>query len=306
MTALLWRNIESAGRLSEIMLGGVLLTMAWVIVAGLAHFSWSQAFTFPTEAYSFNPDLGKHIAAVSLLAMYNYMGYSTVCFIGDEVDRPHETMPRAIMLSIVAVVCLYILFSTVVLGTLDWQQVRDSTQIGATFIAAVYRNPQTAWYASKLMVTLILFVTATSLYAYLLGVSRVPYAAACNGQFFRIFSRTHPTLNFPYVSLLAAGLSAVPFCFVSLGDVVNWLMLVQIVSQFIWQCAGIMMLQSLRKDVEKPYRMMLYPIPAILSLIIWMGIFVTGDWPGQRFSLIFLAVAVAAGLLYERLHPQVD
>ena len=47
------------------------------------------------------------------------------------------------------------------------------------------------------MTALILFVTASSLYGVILGYSRIPFAAAREGQFFRVFARVHPTKHFP-------------------------------------------------------------------------------------------------------------
>ena len=93
------------------------------------------------------------------------------------------------------------------------------------------------------MTALILFVAASSLYALVLGYSRIPYAAARDGQFFEVFGRLHPTKRFPHVSLLTIGAVTIPFCFFTLGQLVNWLLLVQILLQFIWQCAGVILLR---------------------------------------------------------------
>src|SRR6185369_9745048 len=125
------------------------------------------------------------------------------------------------------------------------------------------------------MTVLILFVTASSLFGVVLGYSRVPFAAAREGQFFRVFARVHPTGHFPHVSLATLGAIAVPFCFFSLGQIVNWLILVQIVSQFIWQCAGVILLQRYRPDVPQPFRMWLYPVPDPVALALWAYVFLS-------------------------------
>lgn len=300
MTLLLYRPTVSVARMSVAMLAVVILTVGWVIGAGLFSFSWAQAFDFPPQAYRWNGDLWSRIGVVSLLAMYNYGGYNNVCNLGDEIRTPWRTMPRAIVGSILLVVCLYLAISTVVLGTVPWQQAMASPTIASAFIEHTYTNPAHGQLAGKVMTGLILFVTAASLFSVILGYSRVPYAAAVDGQFFAVFARVHPTGHFPHISLLTLGCLSLPFCFFSLSKLVGWLILVQIVSQFIWQCAGVMLLRSYRADVPQPFLMWFYPAPALLSLLLWLYVFVSAEWQGQVFALGFLALGVVAFYAFER------
>ncbi len=293
VTALLYRQIESVGRLAVIMLAVVLLTVGWVIVAGLIHFSWAQAFDFPPAAYRLDASLVRAIGAGGLLAMYNYGGYTNVCYLGDEIRRPERTIPRAIVLSIVVVVVLYVLMSTVMLGVIPWREAQQSHTIASLFIGRTVTDPGRSHIAGLAMNGLILFVTASSLYAVILGYSRIPFAAARDGQFFRVFGRVHPTKHFPYVSLLTLGGLAIPFCFFSLGQLVSWLILVQILSQFIWVCGGVILIRRYRRDIEQPFRMWLYPAPALVSLVLWIYIFATGPTGGIVFSVAFFIAALA-------------
>jgi amino acid transporter len=150
------------------------------------------------------------------------------------------------------------------------------------------------------MTGLILFVTASSLYAVILGYSRIPFAAARDGQFFAAFGRLHRTKHFPHVSLLTIGAVAMPFCFFSLGQLVSWLIQVQILLQFVWQCAAVMLLRRYRPDIPKPFRMWLYPLPALISLAMWLYIFVSAPVAGIVFSVAFLATAVGAYFIFQR------
>ena len=85
VTALLYRDIRSIGRLAVIMLVVVMATVGWVIVAGLFNFSLAQAFDFPPEAGRLDAGLLRATAATGLLAMYNYGGYNNICNIGEEI-----------------------------------------------------------------------------------------------------------------------------------------------------------------------------------------------------------------------------
>ena len=300
VTALLYRDITSVGRLAVLMLAVVLGTVGWVIVAGLFSFSWAQAFDFPPEARRFDARLMRAMGAAGLLAMYNYGGYSNVCNIGEELKTPEKTMPRAIVLSIVVVVVLYVVMSTVILGMIPWREAEQTRTIASLFIARTFSDPAHGRIAALVMTALILFVTASSLYAVILGYSRIPFAAARDGQFFAAFGRLHATKHFPHISLLTIGAVTIPFCFFTLGQLVNWLILVQILLQFVWQCAAVILLRRYRDDINKPFKMWLYPIPALVSLAMWSYIFLSAPRAGMLFSVAFLATAVAAYMLFER------
>ena len=150
------------------------------------------------------------------------------------------------------------------------------------------------------MTALILFVAAASLYATILGYSRIPFAAARDGDFFAVFAKVHPTKHFPHVSLVVITLISLPFCFFTLGQLVSWLIQVQILLRFIWQCMAVILLRRYRPDVPQPFTMWLYPLPAMLSLALWLYIFFTGPWEGIVFSFAFLAVSVMAYGVFAR------
>jgi amino acid transporter len=293
-TALLWRNIEDIGRLAVVMLVVVLITVGWVIIAGLFTFSPAQAFDFPPQAYTFDRSLLMSVGAASVLAMYSYGGYNQVCNIGGEIKDPGRTIPRSIVLSTFIVAALYILMTIVILGMIPWQEVRESRTVASVFIERTFSDASTGRLAGIVMTGLILFVAAASLYATILGYSRVPYAAARDGDFFAIFAHVHPTKRFPDLSLAAIAIVSIPFCFFSLGQLVSWLIQVQVLLRFIWQCAAVILLRKYRPDIPQPFTMWLYPWPAILSGALWLFIFFTGPWEGIIFSVAFLLAGIAA------------
>jgi amino acid transporter len=299
-TALLWRNIEDIGRLAVVMLGVVLVTVGWVIVAGLFRFSPAEAFDFPPEAYRLDSNLLFAVGAASVLAMYSYGGYNQVCNIGDEIKDPRRTIPRSIVLSTFLVAALYMLMTIVILGMIPWQEVRDSRTIASVFIERTFADPASGRIAGVVMTGLILFVAAASLYATILGYSRIPYAAARDGDFFKVFAHVHPVKRFPDVSLITIAIVSIPFCFFTLGQLVSWLIQVQVLLRFIWQCAAVVLLRRYRSDIPQPFTMWLYPWPAVLSGALWLFIFFTGPREGIVFSFAFLLAGCGAYWLFAK------
>jgi amino acid transporter len=300
MTLLLYRDIQSIGRLTIVMLVVVFVTVGWVIVAGLFTFSLRQAFDFPPEAFVLDGRLLAGIGAASVLAMYSYGGYNQVCNIGEEIRSPEKTIPQSIVWSIVIVAILYIMMTMVILGMIPWQEAEQTRSVASVFITRTFSDPETGRIAGIVMTALVLFVAASSLFAVILGYSRVPFAAARDGGFFRVFAKVHPTKHFPHVSLLAIGLISLPFCFFTLGQLVNWLMQVQILLRFIWQCAAVILLYQYRKDIVQPFKMWLYPVPALVSLAFWLYLFFAGPFEGIVFSVLFLAAGIVAYFAFLR------
>jgi amino acid transporter len=300
MTALLYRNIRDVGRLSIVMIAVVGVTSGWVVVSGLFHFSAARAFDFPASAFTLDRALLSRVGAVSLLAMYNYGGYNNVCNIAEEIRDPRRNVPRAIVISILVVVVIYVAMSTVIIGVIPWREAQQSRAIASVFVERTFANPAAGRAAALLMTALVLFVTASSLYAVILGYSRIPFAAAREGQFFEVFARVHPTKHFPHVSLVTLGAIAVPFCFFPLGQIVSWLILVQIASQFVWQCAGVVLLRRYRRDIPQPFVMWVYPVPAIVALGLWVYVFVSAPIDGIVFALGFTAAGVVAFVVFQR------
>jgi amino acid transporter len=300
MTALLWRKIEDVGRLAVVMLVVVLATVGWVIVAGLFTFSPAQAFDLPAAAFTFDRNLLLSVGAASVLAMYSYGGYNQVCNIGGEIKDPTRTIPRSIVLSTLLVAALYILMTVVILGMIPWEEVRESRTVASIFIERTFTDPSVGRIAGTVMTGLILFVAAASLYATILGYSRIPYAAAKDGDFFRAFAHVHPTKQFPDVSLVMIAIVSIPFCFFTLGQLVSWLIQVQVLLRFIWQCAAVVLLRRYRPDIPQPFTMWFYPWPAVISGALWLFIFFTGPWEGIVFSVAFLLAGIAAYAVWTR------
>ncbi|MEZ5284649.1 MAG: amino acid permease [Vicinamibacterales bacterium] len=300
MTLLLYRDIQSIGRLTVVMLVLVFVTVGWVIIAGLFAFDPRQAFDFPPEAFVLDRSLLTGIGAASVLAMYSYGGYNQVCNIGEEIRQPERIIPRSIVWSIAVVAVIYILMTTVILGMIPWQEAEQTRSVASVFITRTFSDPDTGYLAGIVMTALVLFVAAASLFAVILGYSRVPFAAARDGDFFKVFAKVHPTKHFPHVSLLAIGLVSLPFCFFTLGQLVNWLMQVQILLRFVWQCAAVILLHRYRQDIPQPFRMWLYPVPALVSLAFWLYLFFAGPVEGIVFSVLFLAAGVVAYRMFLR------
>ncbi len=113
---LLYRRITAVAKIAELLWVGGALAMTWIIVGGFMHFNPALAFDFPPGAFRLSHQFFIGLGAAMLLTTYDYWGYYNVCFLGGEVKDPGRTIPRALILSILAVAALYILMNLAVLG----------------------------------------------------------------------------------------------------------------------------------------------------------------------------------------------
>jgi basic amino acid/polyamine antiporter, APA family len=263
---LLYRKISSIGWMSKLLLAGVLGAMGWIIIAGFSHFDVSRAFSFPPGAFTLSHNFFLGLGSAMLIATYDYWGYYNICFLGDEVKDPGRTIPRALLLSILLVACLYVMMNISILGVVPWQDITRSGQSNrGLYVVSVFMQRIYGAWAANLVTALVMWTAFASVFSLLLGYSRVPYAAALDGNYFQAFARVHPQHRFPHVSLLALGAIAVVFCFFALADVIAALVVIRITLQFLVQAVGVIVLRIRRPDLPRPFRMWLFPLPALLA-----------------------------------------
>jgi amino acid transporter len=274
--ALLYRRITSIATITVSLWIGTLLTTAAVIATGMTRFDPAVAFDFPPNAFNFSFGFLMGLGAASTVGVYDYLGYYDVCYIGEEVDQPGRVIPRSILISTLVVAAIYFAINLSIIGVVPWREfVPADAHPQSNFIVSIFMEKVYGSRVATLFTLMILWTAFGSVFALLLGYSRVPYAAARDGYFFKAFARLHPTGGFPSVSLVVLGVIAIIACRFSLGDVIATLIVMRILVQFIGQVAGLIRLRRLRPDLPRPYKMWLYPVPALIAFVGWLFLFVT-------------------------------
>jgi len=266
VSVLLYRRITVLGKLAELLWIGVAITIAWVIFAGLTHFSAARAFDFPSGAFTLSPAFFTGMGSAILITTYDYWGYYNVCFLGGEVKDPGRTIPRAVIISICVIAAIYLTMNVAVMGVIPWREMVSHSGEQNNFIISVFMQRIYGAWAGRAVTVLILWTAFASVFSTLLAYSRVPYAAALDGNYFRAFARVDLERRVPTVSLLALGFVAMLFCFLRLADVIAAMVVVKLLLQFIVQAIGVMVLRKRRPEMPRPFRMWLYPIPALLAI----------------------------------------
>jgi amino acid transporter len=286
---LLLRRIEAIGKFSILLWAGVMATLAIVIISGLPHLKL-DAFAFWRAARLDNGVGYSGLGIALIFSVYDYLGYYNICYIGDEVRDPERTIPRVIVISILAIMAIYLVMNACLISVLPMQQAMTSPSIVADYLAVLLGATAARWIS-----ILILWTAFASIFSLMLGYSRILYAAARDGNFFRWFAKLHATESYPFVSIIFLGCVAAIFCSLPLKSVLQAILSIRAIIPFMAQIVGAVILRRREPDRRRPFKMWLYPLPAIIALGLWSYIVVS---PQKGFKVGGLYVIAAGSLFY--------
>jgi amino acid transporter len=272
---LLYQRVTALGRWTFVLAVGVVGLLVWICVEGALRFDPRVAFDFTgieTDPKKFAVGLG---GAMSL-ALYSYLGYYQICYLGDEVRNPGRTIPAAILLSAGLVVLLFCAAHLAMLGTISWHQVPTSEEELESYslAAAFFRSAQGRWAVQLVTVCLVLSSFAAA-FSGMLGYSRIPYGAARRGLFFGVMGRVHPRLRLPHLSLFLVGMMTLFWVFFDLQNVIDALITTRILVQFVAQAGAVVLLRQQQPELQRPFRVWLYPLPVVLACVGWLYVYFT-------------------------------
>jgi amino acid transporter len=286
---LLLRRIDVIGRLSVVLWIGVLATLAVVIAVGLPHLKL-DAFAFWRAPRHDNLTGFAGLGAAMIFAVYDYLGYYNIAYLGDEVKDPEKTIPRVIVISILAIAVIYIVMQACIISVLPYETATKSHFVVADYIKTLAGSTAARWVSG-----LILWTAFASIFSVMLGYSRILFAAARDNNFFSIFARLHATEAYPFVAVIFLGVMTAIFCWLPLRHIIGGILSIRAIIPFAMQVAGSIVLRERQPDRPRPFRMWLYPLPAIVALGLWLYVAFS---PEKHLRIGALYVIAAGALFY--------
>ena len=296
ITFLLYRDIKTTGKMGVVMSLIVIGVLLFLIVSGFTHFDTQMAFGDFSKGVNFSSVFFVGLGAASVKSMYSFLGYYNVCHLGGEIKSPEKNIPKSIIISLIGIAVIYICMQTAVLGVLPWKEAANSKFVASLFFERIYGHT-VALFATGL----ILIVAISSLFAVMLGYSRVLFAAAADGNYFSIFAKVHPRLKIPHYSLLILGAFAFVFSLLfKMAEVISAILAMRILVQFVSQGVGIILLHRKKtsKEILK-FRMPLFPVPAVFAVIVWGYIYFSTDWKFIFGSLGMIALGAIVYMVWK-------
>lgn len=292
----LYRGTQAIGKLTTLLWGIMLIAVGGVTIASFTHFDAARAFSVPDGALRLDGKFFAGLGAGLIIAVYDYLGYNTVAYMGDELRDPGRVMPRAIVYSIAGMMAIYLCMNIGVLGAMPWQDIAASKSVGSAVLERTWGKT-----SAQVFTALIIVTAFGSVFAGLLGGSRVPYNAARDRVFLPVFGRLHPRWRFPHVSLLVMGAITAIGSMFTLDDVINMLVAVMVLLQSVAQIAALTILRRRQPALRRPYRMVLYPLPSLVALVGWIYVYWASGATPMLLSLAWIAAGTVAFVIWARI-----
>ncbi len=236
--------------------------------AGSAVMNVTPAPVFTMSAFGF----------AMLSALWAYSGWQYLPMAAAEVRDPARNVPRAVIGGGLLIVALYLSVNAAYFHALPFEAVVTSSSTahpGAPAVGA--RAAETFLGPHALAIAAIIFLISTvgSLNGVLLTRARVPYAAACDGLFFKRFARLSLGASVPAASVAMHGVLAVLLA--ASGTFDQLTNMATLIFVFFWALSGIALLVLRRKlaDVPRPFRVPVYPLVPLAFILIMAGVLVS-------------------------------
>jgi fructoselysine transporter len=297
---LLYRKIETIGKISVFLWMGVLITMCCIIAGGFFHGNFLAPVKNINDGMSLNSAFAAALGFASVKTIYSYLGYYNVCHLGSEIVDPQKNIPKSMFISVAGIATLYILMNISVASVLPLNTITQSPFVVSEFME-VLAGP----VAATIITALVLWVAFASVFSGTLGYSRIPYAAAKDGAFFSVFAKLHPTKHFPYVSLLALGSVAFVFSLLfKIQNVINAILAMRILIQFVGQAVGLIILNKREGRNFLKWKMPFYPLPVILAIIMWLFVFISTSLSMAGAGILVIILGSIVYLLKAKLNKE--
>jgi amino acid transporter len=231
------------------------------------------------------------------LTFIAFQGYDLIATVTEEVENPRKNIPRAILLSVLVTVVIYLLVVFIAIGTLGAEAMAGA---GETAIAQAAEGFMPSFPLIGTGAALIafgaVFSTLSALNAVVIGSSRVAFAMGRERQLPVVLGRLHHRFGTPFLAIMASAVvMLVSVVVVPIRVVGNLASLFSLLG-FIVVNLAVIQIRREQPDLERPFEIPYYPIPPILGIILnlLLGLFISP----QTWILAIGWLIVGGGVYY--------
>ncbi len=293
---------ESAGVNMVIVIAKVMVVVVFIAI-GWAYMSPANHHPLiPANAGEWGRFGWSGVLRASGVIFFAYIGFDAVSTAAQETRNPQRNMPIGIIGSLVVCTILFILYSFVLTGVVNYRVFQDPRYYAAPITAALARMPYP--FLSVAMDLAIIAGLTSVMLVMLLGQSRVFYSMSRDGLLPRIFSDIHPSFRTPWRSNLLMMLFVGVFSAVVPIGILGEMTSIGTLFAFVIVCGGIIVLRRTRPDFPRAFKTPLVPLVPILGILFnFLMIFSLGVDNWIRL-FVWLAIGLAIYFAYSRHHSK--
>ncbi len=261
-----FRNVKTGAFIQNVFTFTKIGAIVFMIVAGV-YFAITQHaqlpdFSVPQEVFSFNY-LG--IFSVALVgSIFSADAWNNITFTGGEIEKPERNLPLSLLTGTGIVLAIYFFINLVYLKVLSFDAIQhaENDRVGTLLLQTVFGNS-----GMYLMAILIMISTFGCINGLTLSGSRVYYAMAKDGLFFKRAATLNKNDSPQFALVIQAIWTSVLTLSGSYGDLLDYVVFAVLIF-YILTVAGIFILRKKQPDTHRPYKVFAYPyLPAVYILM---------------------------------------
>ncbi|MDY0235775.1 MAG: amino acid permease [Gudongella sp.] len=299
LTAVNYFGVKAGSRVQNISMIAKMIPIVIILVLGLSMGKVTPNLSLiPASGSASFGSIISMVAFAVVATLWAYEGWTNLNIVAEEVKNPKKNLPLAIIISIVSITVLYTLFNYSIYKVLPFAEIESLLANGEFYLGTHAAQKLMGNMGGILVTAAMVIAMFGSLNGCILAFPRTYYAMSLEGHFFKSFKKLHPVYRVPYMPLLAqAGIS---IALVLLRDL-NQLTSLVVFSGMMFNTLNVFAVFVYRRkfpDLERPYKVFLYPITVIVTLLIFIGLLVNTLIEDPLTSLIGLVVPVVGFLFY--------
>ncbi|PYT69323.1 MAG: amino acid permease [Acidobacteria bacterium] len=284
MSLINYLGVRLAGRLQVVLTALKIGAILAVVVLGFLFAGKRPPGTQPFFPRSLDLGLLSGFLTAMVGALWAYDGWMDLTFAGSEIIEPQKNIPRALVGGTMTVGVIYLLANAVYFRVLPMEAVATAQNVASETVRVFAGARAAAWITAAMVLSAF-----TTLNSSVLTGSRVPYAMARDGLFFRVADGINSRYRTPAGAI---AFQAVISCLMVLTGQFEDLFSLFIFAQWIFYALSVASVYGSRRkepDLPRPYRTWGYPVVP--------GIFVAGGFALTLNLFIQRPVRSAIGLL---------
>ena len=231
---------------------------------------------------------------------FAYIGFDAVSTAAQEARKPQKDMPVGIIGSLAICTVLYILFSIVLTGMVNYTKLGVSAPVAVAIDVTPY-----LWLKTLIKFGIICGFTSVIL-VMLLGQSRVFYSMSRDGLVPKVFSDIHPKFRTPWRSNLLFCLFVAPFSGFLPLKVVGHMTSIGTLFAFVIVCASVLIMRRTHPERTRPFRTPWVPLVPIMGILWNFSMMYSLGWDNWIRLFVWLAIGQVIYFLYSRSHSKLS
>jgi len=260
LAAVNYVGVQSGGNLQIFVTAVKMLLIAGLVLVGI--FAGKGDFSHFGERIASKSGIAGFFAAM-VSALWAYDGWNNVSMVSSEIRNPQRNLPRSLILGTSAVILTYLLINVSYFHVLSPMQVAASHRVAADAMSSLYGSA-----AGGAVTVAVLISIFAALNGSILSGSRVPYAMARDGLFFRTAAVVHPKYRTPgHAMILLCLWSCVVILSGWYDDLYNFVIFGSWIL-YLMTALSVIVLRKKRPNLVRPYRVLGYPVVPVLFVCV--------------------------------------